>query len=313
MKKTIYSIIFLLLANTLFAQQDANYNFYLFNKLLINPGYTGGAERLSFTALYRNQWANIKGAPQEFTFSVHSPLANDRHALGLNLLNDVIGPYNNLNVSGSYAFRLPINKYKLGIGIQAGFNQYSTKWSALTAFQNGDGTYQNQTKSVFKPIVGLGIFFSNKTWAVGFSVPNIMGNKLDVSPKNNLAIKENVHYYLTAEYLVRFKKTNAIKLKPSILAKYTNGGPFNLDANLYLIFKDVFWLGGGYRTDNSGSISALVNIDKVKNNKALNFRIGYAYEIANSTIRKISAGSHEVILGFDIARADQRIISPRYF
>lgn len=313
MKKIIYSTFLLLLAYTAFAQQDANYNFYLFNKLLINPGYTGGADRLSFTALYRNQWAGIKGAPQEFTFSVHSPLANDRHALGLNLLNDVIGPYNNLNISGSYAFRLPIKKYKLGIGIQAGFNQYSTKWSALTAVQNGDGTYQNQTKSVFKPIVGLGIFFSNKTWAIGFSVPNIMGNKLDVSPNNNLAIKENVHYYLTAEYLVRFKKTDVIKLKPSILAKYTNGGPFNIDANLYLIFKDVFWLGGGYRTDNSGSVCALINIDKVKNNKALNFRIGYAYEIANNTIRKISAGSHEVIFGFDLARADQRIISPRYF
>ncbi len=313
MKNKIHTIVLVLMTSAVFAQQDAHYNFYLFNKLLINPGYAGGAERLSFTALYRNQWAGIKGAPQEFTFSVHSPLPNDHHAIGFNLLNDVIGPYNNVNFSVDYAFRIPIKKYKLSIGLQAGFNQYSTKWSELSAFQNGDDTYQNQSKSVFKPIVGLGFFFSNKTWAVGFSVPNIMGNKLDVTAKNNLAVKENVHYYLTAEYLVRFKKTDFVKLKPSMLAKYTNGGPFNIDVNLYLIFKDIVWLGGGYRTDRSGSVSALVNIDKVKGVKALNFRVGYAYEIPNTTLRKLTNGAHEIMLSFDLSRADQRIISPRYF
>ena len=313
MRKGVYTVLLLFVTAFVFAQQDAHYNFYLFNKLLINPGYTGGAERLSLTALYRNQWAGIKGAPQEFTFSAHSPLANDRHAMGLNLLNDLIGPYNNVKFSVDYAFRIPIKKYRLAIGLQVGFNQYSTKWSEITAFQNGDDVYQNQSKSVFKPVVGLGIFFSNKTWAVGFSVPNIMGNKLDVTTKNNFAIKENVHYYLTAEYLLRFKKTDFIKLKPSMLAKYTNGGPFNIDVNLYLIFKDVVWLGGGYRTDRSGSVSALVNIDKVKGSKALNFRVGYAYEIPNANLRKLTSGAHEVMLSFDLSRADQRIISPRYF
>ena len=89
MKK--YSIIWILLllltTSTLKAQQEPYNTMFAFNKLPVNPGYTGGKDVLSIRALYRHQWVNLPGNPQTINFNIHSPLKYDNVALGLSIIN----------------------------------------------------------------------------------------------------------------------------------------------------------------------------------------------------------------------------------
>ena len=51
------------------AQQDPQYTQYMYNTQVVNPGYAGSKEVLSFGALMRSQWVGLDGAPKTGTFS----------------------------------------------------------------------------------------------------------------------------------------------------------------------------------------------------------------------------------------------------
>jgi len=63
-----------------FAQQEAMFSQYMFNILAINPAYAGSRDVLSLTTLGRYQWVGVEGAPKTFTFSIDSPIKNEKWA-----------------------------------------------------------------------------------------------------------------------------------------------------------------------------------------------------------------------------------------
>jgi hypothetical protein len=50
------TLILIVLASKLVAQQDPQYNLYQFNPLIINPAYAGARDGIVGTASIRNQW-----------------------------------------------------------------------------------------------------------------------------------------------------------------------------------------------------------------------------------------------------------------
>jgi hypothetical protein len=59
------------------------YSQYLQNGLMINPAYTGSRGSLSGVLSYRMQWMGTKGSPVIQSVSLHTPLKNDKVALGI--------------------------------------------------------------------------------------------------------------------------------------------------------------------------------------------------------------------------------------
>ena len=84
------------------AQQQAMFSQYMFNTLAINPAYAGSQETVSLTALTREQWVGLEGAPSTQTFSAHTPFEKKRIGVGLVFLHDKIGVTNQTGVYGSY-------------------------------------------------------------------------------------------------------------------------------------------------------------------------------------------------------------------
>jgi len=106
-------------------QQEAMFTQYMFNGLAINPAYAGSHQTLEFTALARQQWAGLEGAPSTQTFTAHSPLSNRSIGLGLSIIHDKIGVTSQFGVYGAYSYRIQFNnKGVLSMGLQAGFTQY---------------------------------------------------------------------------------------------------------------------------------------------------------------------------------------------
>ena len=113
-------------ATTAQAQQEAQFSMYMFNPLSVNPAYAGSREALSITALGRNQWVNIPGAPTTATLSVHTPLVFEAVSLGLSVIQDEIGPTQNTGIYGDVSYRFNVSrKSKLAFGLKGGIDMFS--------------------------------------------------------------------------------------------------------------------------------------------------------------------------------------------
>src|ERR1043166_1873657 len=133
MRRGILIFLCAVIAADLAAQQRPVQSLYMFDPLLINPAYAGTQVQLSATAIYRNQWVNLDGAPKTFTQTVHSGFRKYRVGLGFILSNDQIGIHNDVGFYGVYSYKLPINNKKgmLSFGLQGGFNNLRSNYALL--------------------------------------------------------------------------------------------------------------------------------------------------------------------------------------
>src|SRR3954468_23378393 len=92
------------------AQQAPMYTHYMYNTLVINPGYAGSRDALTVTALHRSQWSDFKGSPSTQTLTMHAPMRNQHIGLGLSVMNDKIGPTNNTSIKADFAYIMQISK-----------------------------------------------------------------------------------------------------------------------------------------------------------------------------------------------------------
>jgi type IX secretion system PorP/SprF family membrane protein len=287
---------------TTYGQQQVMFTQYMFNGLAINPAYAGSHETVSLTALAREQWTGIDGAPSTQTFSVHSPVFNKRIGLGLLLLHDEIGVTEQSGVYGSYSYKIPfVNGGKLALGLQAGFTFYNAKFSEVSdtnpAFANGD-VKESQ------PNFGFGAYYFTDRFYAGISVPQLVQNSFD---KNNNDSDSQLlrHYFITSGYV--FDISRNLKLKPNVLVKAVEGAPVEIDLNVNLLINELIWVGVSYRSfDSFDAIFQLQVTDRLQ--------IGYSYDFATTTdLRRVNNGSHEIMLNYRFTLNKSRIITPRYF
>ncbi|TAH22007.1 MAG: type IX secretion system membrane protein PorP/SprF [Cytophagales bacterium] len=315
MKKLFTLLFSLILINMVgrqsaFAQQDAMFSQYMFNGLALNPAYAGSREVLSATALYRNQWVGIEGAPKTMTFSAHSPVRNEKIGLGIIFCTDKIGITNTNNVGLNYAYRIKFkNKGTLSMGLQASVLQYRADFSSIrhsfspTTFDPNFSQVINR----WLPNFGTGIYYYTNKFYLGVSVPNIINNKLTgegtVFQVGDKA-QQYRHLFVGTGYV--FELSKSLKLKPSILVKLVKGAPVQFDFNANLWLFDMFAVGLSYRTRDS--IDALFEFQITPQ-----LGLGYAYDYTLTSLGRYTSGSHEIMIRYELGFGKRRIITPRYF
>lgn len=307
MKKLLTTLL-LLMTTSLFAQQDALFSQYMFNKLAINPGYAGSRELLSADLLYRYQWVNIDGAPKTISASLHSPLNNPHLALGFSVSNDVIGPISNTSVMATFAYRIIFPKSKLSFGLQAGVKNNDIILG-FNAYDETDPFLSSQLELTkkFVPDANFGIYYYSNKFYAGVSSHQLLQNQTllvrNDSTGNTQFTKLATHFYgMTG---AAFPIGDNVIFRPSLLAKFVKNAPPQLDLNASFLFVNTLWLGVSYRTEKAISLITEVNI-------AQNLRIGYSYDIWINELQAYNKGSHEIRLSFDF-NVGKRMLSPRYF
>lgn len=299
------ALLFMMVAYSVQAQQDPTYSLFMYNGLAINPAVAGSAETLSATALYRKQWAGIKGAPETLTFNVDAPFWNKKVGLGLSVINDKIGVMQNLNVNALYAYRIRFETGTLSMGIQAGMNNFSADYSSVvTNPQNTtDNSFsENTNHTVFN--FGSGFHYYSERFYAGISCPHFINQQLDgIKDTNGEQSRQYRHYFLTAGYV--FDAGEMFKIKPSTLVKVAEGAPLQVDINSNFWYDEKIGLGFSYRTNDSFTTSLQFQIDK--------FRIGYAYDLIVSSFKRYATGNNEIMVRFELAEKHKRVLTPRYF
>ncbi len=294
------------------AQQNSTYAQYMFNGLAINPAYAGSHDALSATFLWRFQNVGLPGAPRTQTFSAHSPLLNERVALGFLAVHDKISVVDQTGVSFMYAYRLPVNNNKsiLSFGLQGGASFYNARYSELDCWQcasNGypspDPAFDNNDVREARPNFGAGVFYSSQKFYVGASIPHMVNNVFERGAQL-ATVYQNKPLIVTGGYV--FTVNRMLKLKPNAMFLLVDKRPVEFDINVNALFDEVLWFGLSYK-----SSSQIVTITQFKINDQLQF--GYSYTLAMGPIRTVELGTHEVMLNYRFWFHKKGVISPRYF
>jgi type IX secretion system PorP/SprF family membrane protein len=306
---TALALALMLASANLSAQQDPMYSQYHFNGLVINPAYAGTHDVLSATLLYRNQWVGLPGAPKTFTFSADAPFRKNKVGLGLSVISDKIGVSSKTGIFGVYAYKIPLARNTLSLGLQFGFNFFSSNYAGVE-FTNQSNKTDNAFSANFSdgyPNFGLGAYYYNEKFYVGASLPQFVNqtflNKFFNKPEVYRYDQAN-HFFVTSGYV--FRLSNDLSINPSVLMKYVNGAPIEMDLNATTWFYELLGVGMSYR-----SLDAINVFSEVKVTPQL--FLGYAFEYSLTGIRSYNSGTHEIMLRYDFDFASPRVITPRYF
>lgn len=315
------------------AQQEAQFTKYMFNSLVYNPAYAGSSEFLNIGLLHRSQWfTHFDGAPISQTLTAHTPLANSKVGIGGTLIHDQIGPTRTVGLSGVYSYRIPIGtNAKLAFGLQGSIANWSADWTKLSYIDPNDPAF-NYKPNYWLPNFGAGVYFSTKKFYTGISCPNLLEHDLRKTQVNSETYaRQSRHAYLMVGGAIPLKG-NALMLKPSMLVKNVGllsgsrndpkiksvGAPTSVDLDLALLFNETFWIGTAYRTaiETLGK-NGTTSVDSwdlwasifMKNG----MRLGVAYDYPLTKLNTVTAGSFEVMLGYEFNFKSKRIVTPRYF
>ncbi|MEM9921568.1 MAG: type IX secretion system membrane protein PorP/SprF [Bacteroidota bacterium] len=316
MKKIYWFIIFsCLFFHSMEAQQEGHYTQFIYYKLGINPAFAGSQEVPYLTALYRKQWMGLEGAPEMQALSFNTPLMKNRIGFGVNLSRQSIGINRRLTGDLVYAYRIQMEKGTLGIGVQASIryfnNDYTDDRLRATDGLSPDGSIPVGNQSRVIPNFGTGLYFSNRRFYAGFSIPRLIRNNIDFNDLGGEVSKEINHYYLMAGY--QFELSDLLSLQPQFLLKYAPDVPLDADINLLLSLAQRYAAGITYRW--GGSDGALgESIDLILSARLTDrWLIGFSYDLTTSDLREYNDGSIEALVQFNMSRKQEEIINPRFF
>ena len=300
--KTILTIICAFILQSMYSQQDSQYTQYMYNTPLVNPAYAGSRETITAFLLHRNQWVGLDGAPVTNNFSINMPVGDSNFGVGLNFVNDKIGPVSENEISADLAYFIQISEnYKLSLGLKGTANLFQLDVNKLRIFDPADPQFQN-VDTEFSPNVGAGLYlFSDKTY-FGLSIPNFF-ESYRYNDNNVEITKEKMHFYFIAGHV--FTLSPNIDFKPAVLSKIVEGAPLQADVTANFLFFDKLTLGAAYRWD--ASLSALAGFQISDS-----WFIGYGYDLETTKLANYNSGSHEIFLRYEVFNRS-RVSAPRFF
>lgn len=305
----------------LFAQDEPQFTQYMLNPLQFNPAAAGNEQAIVTTLDARNQWVGIPGAPQTQSLTSHMPIYKISSGIGLSILNDVAGQQTTTGATFSYAYRKQFKESSLSFGIYGGVVQRTLDGSKLRA---PDGSYQDGNvdhnddhipvtlESSVIPDAGAGIWFKGENLYFGASGEHLLNNYFSFNTSvNTSTIQYNPAGYVTVGYKISIGDNFGVT--PSVLYK-TDLTESMVDVNTIIDYKDNIFVASSLRSYLNEQTDAVALIGGWNISKKLG--ISYSYDITLSSLKTVSAGSHEIVLRYKIfvekPRAGKEINNLRY-
>lgn len=303
------SVLTVVLSLPLFSwsQQDPQYTQYTYAMGLVNPAYVATTEAFSVTTLGRTQWVGVEGAPRTMTLTAGLPVG-EKVGTALSFIRDEIGPATESIIFGDFSYDVQLNdNVKLGLGLRAGVSFLDVN---ELNFSDDNFDPLDVPVSLTSPTVGFGAFLYGEKFFFGLSVPNFLESEhLERNGNFVSASSEALHIFGTFGYVFDINKN--MRLKPSTMVKYGDGGNYSIDLSANLLIDNQFEFGLSHRLDGteflSESISALFAF-----NVAKEFRIGYAFDYSLASFQDFNSGTHEIMISYTF-KNNTKFSSPRFF
>lgn len=339
MRIRILFFCLLISSSLLHAQQRPHYTQYILNNYALNPALTGIENYTDIKISHRRQWTGLDGAPVTTYITLHGPVGKSdykttstsfdvegenplgkrywqdytaspaHHGIGLQIYNDQIGPFNDFSAYATYAYHMPVDvktNFSAGIGVGVGNLSLNTNklfFGNINPVDPAVAASGELKKTRFNARAGVWLYSAD--YFAGVSVLDILPKKIDFSDNNTARVTEGKwapHIFATTG--VRFMLSEDVNVVPSIMLKYINPVPVQLETNLKLQYRNLIWIGGTYRYKYGFAGMAGIN--------ALNsFQLSYSYDYSTTKLNQVSNGTHEIIIGFIIGNKYSNRTCPR--
>lgn len=214
----------------------------------------------------------------------------------------------------AYAYNLQINDdMSLRLGVQGSMKYSGMNFASEDAriLNPGDPSVaEGQVTNQYRGNVGLGVYFTfSDVLYAGISAPYLYSNNISLNRETNRPAVEQPHYYGMVGGMLLI--TDKIELKPAILAKYTQHSPFDLDANVSLVFDRKLSAGLTYRLGGMGSgesVDLLIFFQA-----STQVGLGVAYDFSLGDVSDYSSGTFEAMLRLDLKNEKTQLENPRFF
>jgi type IX secretion system PorP/SprF family membrane protein len=322
MKKYLFPIVILLTgASSIKAQFDTQLSNYWATISYYNPAYAGQSGNLEATLMSRMQWVGITNAPRTTILTANMPyqLFGKIHGFGAMMYSDRSGLFSVTGYYGQYAWKKKLFKGDFSIGLQGGYITQSFDGTKVEISKNDDDYHTSPDEAI--PITSvsgnsidasLGLFYSKEKWFAGLSVNHLLAPKVDMDENHTFEIPRS--YYFVSGYNIQLSNP-LLELQPTMLLKTMEMSSLYLDPDsltekveantlkamlrnsqvsisIRMIYDKKFWGGLSWRY---GDAIVLMLGGKFKAIEA-----GYAYDFPVSRIIKVSTGSHELFLRYNM-------------
>lgn len=297
MKKTLVLLLcFCTFGMVAFAQDDAQFTLFPWATSYYNAGGIGEQNNtLCFTAIYNNKylgWNDVytvngvdsmnKTAPQDFLFNMESYLKKLHGSLGLSLISDRVGFYNNVGVKLGYSYKLRIAGGHLGIGAQVSMFNQKIDASGFRPIEQGDNVLDQLNESTMDLDFNFGVLYSNDQWYVGAGVTNIaaaLDKKQVLRLSGDHGARRSSQFYLHGGYTWivpanpnwEIIPQTLLKMSYSQVPKMDDNGNYAMDGDGKVLtatkfnvaqwdlmvlarYNGVFWGGLSYRLQDAVSL-----------------------------------------------------------
>lgn len=308
------------------AQQKPHYTQYILNQYVINPAITGIENYVDIKASHRMQWVGLLDAPVTTYLTIHGPIGKQdykttptsfkvpgenprggkyweqytvsepHHGWGLQIINDRTGPLNNFSAMATYAYHIGLSpRTNLSAGIGIGLSNISLNADKLQFYNSSvdPAVFSNGLINRMKPDANVGLYLYSADYFIGLSAMQVLPSKLDFSNNTlkQLEGKKVPHLFLTSGY--RFLVGDNFNLTPSVMVKYVQPAPVQVEFNAKLQYQDQLWLGAGYRHKDGATAMIGLNLGNA-------VQLGYSYDYIISRLNTFTRGTHEILLGFTL-------------
>lgn len=296
-RKCLILIVLLAVVKPVIGQQDPQFSQYMLNDLYNNPAYSGVMGVTNLSMVYRSQWTGYTGtfdeggAPNSFLASFNTPIFRLRSGAGFYFVNDIIGPQNNIQFMGSYAYHLGVGNGKLSLGVRGGIYGQSTDFNIYRPAVP-DPILKSGKESQYRPDMGVGIYYKAEKYYGGVSLNHILKSEFDYGSdslrnalENNMIINGGYRYELNYDII----------LTPSLLIK-TDFVSYSFDISVLGTYREKFWGGLSYRQSDAIVVLMGVNLLKEKT-----LKIGYSLDYVIQAQKAKQATSHELLMSYNMS------------
>jgi type IX secretion system PorP/SprF family membrane protein len=139
---------------------------------------------------------------------------------------------------------------------------------------------------MFIPDANFGVSYTRDEFYLGFSMTNMLRSAIKFSSEQDNKYKELGHFFLTGGYHIALPSDDW-QIEPSVLIKSSDAvfKSLQVDINTLVYYKDTYWGGLSYRTNDALVFIAGLRYDQ--------FYFSYAFDFTLTDIRNHSFGTHE--------------------
>ncbi len=272
MRKIVILFSIILASFLGFSQQDAQFTLYPWGQMYFNPGAIGEQNNtLCFSLLFREQYLGFQdvipseqpgGEPtvdqtrgEQVLFNIDTYLKKLHGGIGLSLIKDKNGYFENVGVRLGYAYKMNIGGGKLGIGLQVGLLNMKLANDVLRPGQIGDPIIEamKQGETYMNLDFNLGVLYKTATWYVGASATQL-ATTIRLSG-TDAAINLSRQIYAYGGYIYTFPANPSWQIEPQALIK-TDLKSISFDIMALVRYNGILWFGSSYRLNDAVSIFA---------------------------------------------------------